>query len=152
MSLAKAEIEDGMQIIEATPEVPTGDASGDDIDLNRLRPSKILSVLKAMLRSSIYEDSDFKMGKHSVSIDLQYDSKYTRNVYFNELRKRFPGMVTITGTRIKIVPQSNKNMGTPNDTGSSTQVKEDRWNEKSKKSLPRNEAYTHRRGRPPLSR
>ena len=147
--MSKVELEDGMQVIEDEEPVEKDSAHDDDsVEIKRLNPSKILSVLKAMLRGAIYEDSDFKVGKNSVSIDLQYDSRYTRNVYINELRKKFPGMVTVTGTLIKIVPPSNKNTGPKNDSGNRTQVKEDRRNGKSKKSLPGNEADTHQRKLP----
>lgn len=137
--MIKEELDDGMQVIEGATSEEAEVGSSESVELNRLTPKKVMAVLKSMLRSSIYEEDDFKMGKNSVSIDLQYDSKYTRNVYFNELRKKFPGMTTVTGTKIKIAAKTIKDVETSDDSGNSAQVKKNRRDGTSKKSLPRNE-------------
>ena len=66
-------------------------------------PEDVIKGLKFLLRKNVYEDEDYHISEHSVSIDLIYNSKGDVEFYIEQLKKKFPGMVTVShGNHITI--------------------------------------------------
>jgi hypothetical protein len=107
--------------------------------------STALKKLQKLLQNAVYEEEDFKVRDGTISLDMCYDTKGTRDTYVSKIQQLFSERVSISGTVVKIVIQHTLGRGTVHDKRNNISIKKDRRTGKSGKSPAGDETHTNRR-------